>query len=72
MKGVKSVELMKKYLTLDGLNFYLSDKLSQDPFGKHFGIKGACRSASDNLMLEQYAKNENNILAAKSTSIYVM
>ena len=71
MEGVKSVELVKKFLTLDGLNFYLPDNLSQDPFGKHFGIKSACRSASDNLMLEQYAKNENNILAAKSTSIRV-
>ena len=49
------VELVKKLLTLDGVNYFLSDKLNQDPLEEHFGRQHICGGASDNATLEQYA-----------------
>ena len=65
------VELVK-LLTLDGVSYFLSDKLNQDPLEEHFGRQRACGGANDNPTLEQYAQNEKKLLVAKSESIRVM
>ena len=49
------VELVKKLLTLDGVSYFLSDNLNQDPLEEHFGRQHICGGASDNATLEQYA-----------------
>ena len=66
------VELVKKLLTLDGVSYFLSDKLNQDPLEEQFKRQRACGGASDNPTLEQYAQNEKKILVAKSESGRVM
>ena len=66
------VELVKKLLTLDGVSYFLSDKLNQDPLEGHCGRQRICGGASDNPTLEQYAQNEKKILVAKSESVHVM
>ena len=63
------VELVKKLLTLDGVSYFLSDKLNQDPLEGHCGRQRICGGASDNPTLEQYAQNEKKILVAKSEII---
>ena len=66
------VELVKKLLTFDGVSYFLSDKLNQDPLEGHCGRQRICGGASDNPTLEQYAQNEKKILVAKSESVHVM
>ena len=66
------VELVKKLLTLDGVSYFLSVKLNQDPLEGHCGRQRICGGASDNPTLEQYAQNEKKILVAKSESVHVM
>ena len=66
------VELVKKFLTLYGVSFFLSDKLNHDPLEEHFGRQRICGGASDNPTLEQYAQYEKKILVAKSESVHVM
>ena len=57
--------VFKKY----GVDFFLSDKLNQDPIEEHFGrIRGA-GGASDNPTLEQYGYRNKKIIAAKSELI---
>ena len=65
------VELLKKLLTLNGVSYFLSDKLNQDPLEEHFGRQCACGRASDNPLLEQHSQNEKKTVA-KSESIRVM
>ena len=45
--------------THNGVSYFLSDKLSQEPLEGHFGRQRTCGGASDNPTLEQYAQNEN-------------
>ena len=59
------MELVKKFLTLDGVSYFLSNKLNQDPLEEHFGRQRACGGANDNPTLEQYAQNEKKLLVAK-------
>ena len=54
--------VLKKY----GVDFFLSDKLNQDPIEEHFGcIRGAGES-SDNPNLEQYGYRNRKIIVKKS------
>ena len=66
------MELVRKLLTLEGVSYFLSDKLNKDLLEEHFGRQRVCGGASDNPTLEQYAQNEKKILVAKSESIHVM
>ena len=51
------------------MDFFLSDKLNQDPIEEHFGrIRGA-GGGSDNSTLEQYGYRNKKIMAAKSELI---
>ena len=54
-----------------GADFFLSNKLNQDPVEEHFGrIRGA-GGASDNPTLEQYCYRNRKIIVAKSELIQV-
>ena len=66
------MELVRKLLTLEGVSYFLSDKLNKDLLEEYFGRQRVCGGASDNPTLEQYAQNENKILVAKSESIHIM
>ena len=57
--------VLEKY----GVEFFLSDKLNQDPAEEHFGrIRGAGGS-SENPTLEQYGYRNRKIVVAKSEMI---
>ena len=57
---------------MDGVEYFLSDKLNQDPIEEHFGKHRACGGANENPTLEEYAQNEKKIIVAKSDAIRVM
>ena len=61
------VEFAKKLLTLDVMNYFLSDKLNQNPLEEHFGRQWGCGGASNNRTPEQNAPNRNKILVANIT-----
>ena len=61
------VEFAKKLLTLDVMNYFLSDKLNQNPLEEHFGRQRGCGGASNNRTPEQNTPNENKILVVNIT-----
>ena len=66
------VSLAKLLLMIDGVNYFLSDKLNQDPLEEHFGKQRMRGGGSDNPTLEDYGRNERKIILAKSDMIRVM
>ena len=59
-------------LRLDGVQYFLSDRLNQDPVEEHFGKQRASGGASEAPNLEAYGYNERKILVAKSDMIRIM
>ena len=55
-----------------GVDFFLSDKLNQDPIEEHFGRIWGAGGASDNPTLEQYVFTNRKIIVAKSDLIQVI
>lgn len=67
------MDLGKTLLTMQNRpNYFLSDKLNQDPVEEHFGKQRMRGGGSDNPTLEEYGQNERKILVAKSDMIRVM
>ena len=66
------VELVPLLLRLDGVQYFFSDRLNQDPVEEHFGRQRMRGGAFDNPTLEAYGFNERKILVAKSDMIRVM
>ena len=59
-------------LRLNGVEYFLSDRLNQDPVEEHFGRQRMRGGASNNPTLEVYGFNERKIIVAKSDMIRVM
>ena len=59
--------VFKKY----SVDFFLPDKLNQDPIEEHFGRIQGASGASDNLILEQYGYRNRKIIVTKSKLIHV-
>ena len=59
--------VFKKY----SVDFFLSDKLNQDPIEEHFGRIQGASGASDNPILEQYGYRNRKIIVTKSELIQV-
>ena len=53
------------------VDFFLSDKLNQDPIEENFGRIQGAGGASDNPTLEQYGYRNRKIIVAKSELIQV-
>ena len=56
----------------DGVNYFLSDKLNQDPIEEHFGRHRGAIGGSDNPTLEQYSNTERKLQVAKDDMIRVL
>jgi len=61
------VELVPQLLSLEGVDYILSDKFNQDPLEEHFGKQRS--RGIENPSLEQYMYNERKILVSKSDMI---
>jgi len=60
------VELVPALLQLDGVEYFLSDKLNQDPVEEHFSKQRSRCGGVDNPNLEQYMYTERKLVVAKS------
>ena len=58
------VDLAKELLQLDGVEYFLSEKLNQDPLEEHFAKQRGCGGRNDNPTVYQFAYNENVIAVA--------
>lgn len=56
-------------LSMDGIEFVLSEKLNQDPLEEHFGKQRMRGGGVDNPSLEQFMFNERKIIVTKSDMI---
>lgn len=63
------MELVPQILSIDGVEYFLSDKLNQDPLEEHFGKQRMRGGALENPSLEEYMYNERKIIVAKSDMI---
>ena len=63
------VELVPLLLRMDGVKYFLSDKLNQDPVEEHFAKHRARLGGSDNPTVEQYMLTERKLVVAKSELI---
>ena len=66
------IDLAKVLLELEDVEYFLSDKLNQDPLEEHFGKQRMRGGGSDSPTLEQYGQNERKIIVAKSDMLTVM
>lgn len=48
------MELVPHLLSMGGANFFLSDKINQDPLEKHFGHISMCGGGSENPTQEMF------------------
>ena len=66
------VKLVPELFSLEGVNYFLSEKLNQDTLEEHFGKQRICVESMDNPSMQQYMYNERNIIAAQSETITSM
>ena len=59
--------MVPELLELDGVEYFLSDKLNQDPVEEHFAKHRA--SGVENPMLEKYMMTERKLIVAKSKMV---
>ena len=61
------VNLAKEVLDIDGVQFLLSERFSQDPLEEHFGRHRRRGGCNDNPSLVEYGRQEISINVMKST-----
>ena len=66
------VELVPYLLQFEGFDYFLSDKLNQDPLEEHFSKQRMRGGGNDNPTLLEYGFNERNIIVAKSDMLLTM
>ena len=65
------VEFVPHVLELHGVDYFLSDKLNQDPVEEHFGQIRSRGRGSGNPTLEQYGYMNRKVTVVKSEMIQV-
>lgn len=61
------IELVPLLLKMNGVDYFLSEKLNQDPVEEHFGKHRSKLGGSDNPTLQQYMQSEKKIIVGKSS-----
>uniref|UniRef100_A0A7M5XL33 Uncharacterized protein n=1 Tax=Clytia hemisphaerica TaxID=252671 RepID=A0A7M5XL33_9CNID len=64
-------EMVPELLRMEGVKFFLSEKLNQDPIEEHFS-KHWAKGGVENPQLEQYMMTERKMIVAKSKMIVAM
>ena len=66
------MELVPLLLRQDGFDYFLSDRLNQDPVEEHFNKQRSSDAGSEMPLLQSYGYNKRKVIVSKSDMIQVM